>query len=93
MSLLLSYAITQVFEPLDGFVRAVIEGCQASAESSDITVVDDVVHGVHLATVTKRGGSMAPFVNTAAARCSSTGGKDLVSLPHSAVPWLEMVTL
>ena len=54
--LLLSYAITRVCEPLDGFVCAVMEGCQVSSsvERSQITLVDDVMHGEHLATVKMR---------------------------------------
>lgn len=51
----LSYAITQVFEPLDGFVCVVIQCWQASFESSHITVVDNVVHSLYLATVTMQG--------------------------------------
>ena len=50
----MSFAIPQVLEPLDGFVCAAIEGRQVPFESSQNTVIDDVIHGVHLAAVIGR---------------------------------------
>ena len=58
--LLLSYAITQVFGPMDGVVCAVIEGWKAPFESSQITVIDCVVHAVFIAASHKAARQHSP---------------------------------
>ena len=55
--------------PVAGTLK--IEGCRACFKSRQISAVDGVVHGVHLATVTKQGGSVASLAETATTRSAT----------------------